>query len=61
MEKLEKLEKLKQLYLNLGYDEKTAIQYAQIDYYNLDEDADHFELSRFDPVNHSGKTQIIFF
>lgn len=58
---MNRIEKLKNIYLSLGYNESDAEKFANIDNNNLDADADHFELSRFDPLNKSGKTQVIFF
>lgn len=58
---MNRFEKLKNLYLKLGYSESDAERFADIDYNTLDSDADHFELSRFDPLNKSGKTQVIYF
>lgn len=58
---MSRIEKLKNLYLSLDYSESEAERFANIDNNALEPEADHFELSRFDPVNKSGKSQIIFF
>ena len=58
---MSRIEKLKNLYLSLGYNESEAERFADIDNNALEPEADYFELSRFDPINKSGKTQVIFF